>query len=116
MENTSEGVREWARITGANVGKRLAIVLDNTVYSAPNIAVKIYGGTSTITGSFTREEAKDLAIILRAGALPATVNIIEDRTVGPSLGADSIRRSRTALLIGLGIVIIFMLFWSYDLH
>ena len=111
METTSEGVREWARITGANTGKRLAIVLDNTVYSAPNLIEKIYGGSSRITGVFTAEEARDLAIVLRAGALPATVNIIEDRTVGPSLGADSIRKSKNALIIGLAAVIIFMIFY-----
>ncbi|MFC1693827.1 protein translocase subunit SecD [Candidatus Latescibacterota bacterium] len=111
MENTSEGVREWARITGANVGKRLAVVLDNTVYSSPVIREKIYGGTSTISGNFTREEARDLAIVLRAGALPATVNIIEDRTVGPSLGADSIRKSGMALIIGFTVVVLFMIFY-----
>jgi len=108
MENTSDGVREWARITGANIGKRLAIVLDNTVYSAPRIKDKIYGGTSSITGNFTQEEARDLAIVLRAGALPATVKILEDRTVGPSLGADSIRKSKIALIIGLAAVVAFM--------
>jgi len=105
---TREGTGEWARITGANVNNRLAIVLDNTVYSAPRIDEKIYGGSSRISGSFTNEEARDLAIVLRAGALPASVNILEDRTVGPSLGADSINKSRMALLIGLALVIIFM--------
>jgi len=108
MENTSDGVREWARITGANIGKRLAIVLDNTVYSAPRIKDKIFGGTSSITGNFTQAEARDLAIVLRAGALPATVKILEDRTVGPSLGADSIRKSKIALIIGLAAVVVFM--------
>ncbi len=111
MENTSDGVREWARITGANIGKRLAVVLDNTVYSAPRINEKIYGGSSSISGSFKQEEARDLAIVLRAGALPATVNIIEDRTVGPSLGADSINKSTIALIIGLVAVIAFMVLY-----
>lgn len=111
MDTTSEGVREWARITGANIGKRLAIVLDNTVYSAPVLREKIYGGSSRISGNFSNEEARDLAIVLRAGALPATVEIIEDRTIGPSLGADSIRKSRAALIIGLTVVIIFMVFY-----
>jgi len=111
METTSEGVREFARITGANVGKRLAIVLDNTVHSAPNIRDKIYGGSSSISGNFTPEEARDLAIVLRAGALPATVNIIEDRTVGPSLGADSVRKSRMALMVGFAVVIVFMVIY-----
>ena len=109
METTSDGVREWARISGENVGKRLAIVLDNTVYSSPTFREKIYGGNSQISGNFTADEARDLGIVLRAGALPASVEIIEDRTVGPSLGADSINKSKAALLIGLTIVIIFMI-------
>ncbi len=113
FETTSDGVREWARITGANVGHRIAIVLDNTVYSAPTVRDKIYTGTSVITGSFTQDEARDLAIVLRAGALPATVNIIEDRTVGPSLGADSIRESRTAFIIGSIAVILFMIAYYF---
>jgi len=113
FDTTSDGVREWARITGANIGKRLAIVLDNTIYSAPNILDKIYGGSSRITGNFTREEARDLSIVLRAGALPASVEIIEDRTIGPSLGADSIRKSRMALLIGLATVIAFMIAYYF---
>ena len=111
IDTTSEGVRLWARISGANVGKRLAIILDNTVYSSPRFTEKIYGGSSRITGAFGREEARDLAIVLRAGALPASVNIIEDRTVGPSLGADSINKSKTALLIGLSLVMIFMILY-----
>jgi len=109
LEMASEGVREWARISGANVGKRLAIVLDNTVYSSPKFIEKIYGGDSRITGIFSRDEARDLSIVLRAGALPASVEIIEDRTIGPSLGADSVNRSKTALLIGMLLVVIFMI-------
>ncbi len=108
METTSEGVREWARISGANVEKRLAIILDNTVWSSPKFIEKIYGGQSRITGNFTRDEARDLSIVLRAGALPASVDIIEDRTIGPSLGADSIRKSRMALMIGFALVVVFM--------
>jgi len=111
MENTSDGVREWARITGANIGNRIAVVLDNTVYVAPRVNDKIYGGSSEISGSFSREEAHDVAIVLRAGALPASVDIIEDRTVGPSLGADSIRKSKMALVIGLIAVVAFMIFY-----
>jgi SecD/SecF fusion protein len=111
FDTTSEGVREWARITGANIGKRLAIDLDNTIYSAPVLREKIYGGSSRISGNFSTEEARDLAIVLRAGALPATVDIIEDRTIGPSLGADSIKKSKTALIIGLAVVIVFMVFY-----
>jgi len=111
MDTTSEGVRLWSRISGANVGKRLAIILDNTVYSSPRFSEKIYGGSSRITGAFTREEARDLAIVLRAGVLPASVDIIEDRTVGPSLGTDSINKSKAALLIGMSLVIIFMIIY-----
>jgi preprotein translocase subunit SecD len=87
-----KGARDFERITGDNVNKRLAIVLDDTVASAPVIQEKIAGGKARITGDFTLNEAKDLAIVLRAGALPAPVNILEERTVGPSLGADSIRK------------------------
>ena len=111
MDTTSDGVREWARISGANVNKRLAIVLDNTVYSSPKFIEKIYGGTSRITGAFSRDEARDLGIVLRAGALPASVEIIEDRTVGPSLGADSIRKSGMALIIGFTVVALSMILY-----
>ncbi|MFC1539205.1 protein translocase subunit SecD [Candidatus Latescibacterota bacterium] len=109
LETTSEGTRLWARISGANIDKRLAIVLDNIVHSSPRFTEKIYGGSSRITGAFTREEARDLSIVLRAGALPASVEIIEDRTVGPSLGADSINKSKVALIIGMGLVVVFMI-------
>ncbi|MDP2984614.1 MAG: protein translocase subunit SecD [Candidatus Latescibacter sp.] len=111
MENTKDGAREWARITGANIGKRLSIVLDNTVYSSPKIIDRIPGGTSQITGSFTNEEARDLALVLRSGALPASVEILEDRTVGPSLGADSIRSSKNAFIIAMVAIIAFMLIY-----
>ena len=113
MDSTRDGAGEWARITGANVGRRIAIVLDNTIYSSPVVREKIYGGNSNISGSFTNEEARDLAIVLRAGALPASVDIIEDRTVGPSLGADSIQKSRMALFIGLGLIILFMVAYYF---
>jgi len=109
IETTSEGVREFARISGANIGKRLAIVLDNIVYSSPKFITKIYDGNARITGSFSQEEARDLAIVLRAGSLPASVNIIEDRTVGPSLGIDSIRKSKVAGIIGFIVVVLFMI-------
>ncbi|HID96176.1 MAG TPA: protein translocase subunit SecD [Candidatus Latescibacteria bacterium] len=108
---TDEGVRIFSRLTGANIGKRLAIVLDNMVYSAPEIRDKIRTGSSVITGSRTMEEARDLAIVLRTGALPAPLNIIEERTVGPSLGADSIRKGVTAIVVGLIVVSLFMLFY-----
>jgi preprotein translocase subunit SecD len=104
-----KGARDFERITGENVNKRLAIVLDDTVASAPVIQEKIAGGQARITGNFTLEEAKDLAIVLRAGALPAPVNILEERTVGPSLGADSIRKGLISMLIGGILVILFMI-------
>ena len=104
----SRGARTFERITGENVGKRLAIVLDNNVYSAPVIQDRISGGKAQITGHFTMEEAKDLAIVLRAGALPAPVKILEERTVGPSLGQDSINQGMKAALVGGLAVILFM--------
>lgn len=104
-----KGARIFERITGENVQKRLAIILDNKVYSAPVIQDKIAGGQARITGNFTMEEAKDLAVVLRAGALPAPVVIQEERLVGPALGADSIRLGVTSALIGLGVVVCFML-------
>jgi preprotein translocase subunit SecD len=103
------GARDFERITGDNVNKRLAIVLDDTVASAPVIQEKIAGGKARITGNFTLDEAKDLAIVLRAGALPAPVNILEERTVGPSLGADSIRKGLISMLIGGVLVVLFMI-------
>ena len=104
-----KGARIFERITGENVQKRLAIVLDRTVYSAPVIQEKISGGAARITGNFTTEEARDLAIVLRAGALPAPVNILEERSVGPSLGADSIRRGLISMWIGGLLVVLFMI-------
>ncbi|MCD6137742.1 MAG: protein translocase subunit SecD [Deltaproteobacteria bacterium] len=95
-----KGARLFERITAANVKKRLAIVLDGRVYSAPVIQEKIGGGHARITGNFTTEEAHDLAIVLRAGALPAPVKILEERTVGPSLGHDSIRKGLLSMCIG----------------
>jgi preprotein translocase subunit SecD len=103
------GARDFERITGDNVNKRLAIVLDDTVASAPVIQEKIAGGKARITGNFTLDEAKDLAIVLRAGALPAPVNVLEERTVGPSLGADSIRKGLMSMLIGGVLVVLFMI-------
>jgi len=104
-----KGGRDFARITEANIKKRLAIVLDKNVYSAPVIQEKISGGQARITGNFTTEEAHDLAIVLRAGALPAPVNILEERTVGPSLGSDSIRKGLISMCIGGIFVILFMI-------
>lgn len=109
LSMNSEGSRTWSRITGANVGERIAIVLDQKVHMAPSIREKIPGGRTQIEGFADLDEAKDLAIILRAGALPAPVNIIEERIVGPSLGADSISQGTQAVLIGLASVLVFML-------
>ncbi|MEJ2658471.1 MAG: protein translocase subunit SecD [Desulfobacterales bacterium] len=106
-----KGARDFERITGENVKKRLAIVLDNKVYSAPVIQEKIAGGKARITGHFTTEEARDLAIALRAGALPAPVKILEERTVGPSLGTDSIRKGLISMLVGGILVVVFMIIY-----
>ncbi len=107
----ARGARLFEQITGQNIKKRLAIVLDKKVYSAPVIQDRISGGKAQITGRFSTDEARDLAIVLRAGALPAPVKIIEERTVGPSLGKDSIEKGFKSMLIGGAIVIIFMVFY-----
>ena len=109
IEFNRKGARIFDRITDKNVNRRLAIVLDKTVYSAPNIQERIAGGKARITGQFSMEEAKDLAIALRAGSLPAPVTIIEERTVGPTLGADSVRMGLISMLVGGALVIVFML-------
>ena len=109
LDMNSEGAKTWSRVTGANIGERIAIVLDGKVHMAPNIREKIPGGRTQIEGFEDMNEAKDIAIILRAGALPAPVEIIEERTVGPSLGADSISKGQKSILIGLAIVFVFML-------
>ncbi|GAB4300375.1 MAG: protein translocase subunit SecD [Ignavibacteriaceae bacterium] len=111
MTMDSQGATEWARITGANVGKRIAIMLDGLVFSAPVVNQKITGGRSQIEGMANMEEAKLLEIVLKAGALPAPVDIIEERTVGPSLGEDSINSGFSAALIGYLIVGLFMVFY-----
>jgi preprotein translocase subunit SecD len=106
--NTS-GARKFAQATQENVGKPFAIVLDNQVISAPVIREPILGGSGQISGSFTVESATDLAILLRAGALPAPLTIIEERTVGPGLGADSIAQGKISSYVGAAMVIVFML-------
>jgi preprotein translocase subunit SecD len=111
MQMNAEGAREWARITGSNIGKRCAIVLDGVVYSAPVIQSKIPSGNSQISGIPNLDEAKLLEIVLKAGALPAPVEIIEQRTVGPSLGQDSIRQGFNSLWLGYTLVAIFMIFY-----
>jgi preprotein translocase subunit SecD len=108
VELDPRGAQIFDEITGANVGRRLAIILDGTVYSAPVIRERIPGGQVQITGRFTIEEAHDLAIVLRSGALPAPVTIEEERTVGPSLGRDSIRQGQISFVIGATLVLVFM--------
>jgi preprotein translocase subunit SecD len=120
-QNTSEpyvsvdfnatGARAFSELTDTNVGRRLAIVLDGNVHSAPQIRERIPSGRAQITGGFTTEEATDLAIVLRAGALPAPVQVLEERTVGPSLGADSIRQGIVAILASTVLVFLFMLIY-----
>ena len=105
------GAKLFEEVTGANVKKRLAIILDNTVYSAPVIQEKIAGGNAQITGNFTMEEAKDLSIVLKAGALPAPMKMLQNVTVGPSLGRDSIEAGKMAGIIGTIAVVIFMIFY-----
>lgn len=105
----SKGAREFEQITAQNVKKRMAIVLDNTVYSAPVIQERIGGGRAQISGAFTMEEANDLAIVLRAGALPAPLKMIQDLTVGPSLGSDSIEKGLQSTLFAGVLVLLFML-------
>jgi SecD/SecF fusion protein len=105
------GAEQFGRITGENVKKRLAIILDGVVRSAPVIQERIGGGKAQITGSYTSEEAHDLAIVLRAGALPASVKIVQNITVGPTLGADSIRKGLYSGLIGTLLVVAFMIFY-----
>ncbi len=107
----SQGARDFDRITAQNVKKRLAIVLDGIVHSAPVIQERISGGSAQITGTFTMDEARDLAIVLRAGALPAPVKILEQRTVGPSLGQDSIDKGILSIIVGSILVLLFMLFY-----
>ncbi|MCL2218468.1 MAG: protein translocase subunit SecD [Chitinispirillia bacterium] len=111
FELNAAGARSFTRVTSHNLHKQLSIVLDSTVYSAPRIQSRISGGRAEITGSFTMEEAKALSIILRAGALPAPVNIIEERTVGPSLGQDAIEKGILAMLIGTALIIVFMIIY-----
>ncbi|GAB6060771.1 protein translocase subunit SecD [Desulfonatronum parangueonense] len=111
----ARGARLFERITGENTGRRLAIVLDGNVHSAPVIQERISGGRASISGRFTTEEATDLALVLRAGALPAPVHIMEERTVGPSLGQESIERGLRAALFGGALILVFMLvYYSFS--
>ena len=105
---TSSGKREFRRITSENVGRLLAIVLDGVVYSSPRINEAIPNGVASITGGFTVEEAQQLAVVLKAGALPASLKIAEERTVGPSLGKESIQRGVLAIILGFVLISLFM--------
>ncbi|GMU96620.1 MULTISPECIES: protein translocase subunit SecD [Ignavibacterium] len=111
MEMNSEGAVEWARITGSNIGKRIAIMLDGLVFSAPVVRGKIPGGRSQIEGMENLDEAKLLEIVLKAGALPAPVDVIEERIVGPSLGEDSVQGGLNSALFGYIAVALFMIIY-----
>lgn len=111
MELNSEGAKIFSKVTGMNVGRELAIVLDGKVASAPVIQTKITTGSAMIEGSFTMEEAKDLALILRAGALPAPLYPITENTVGPSLGQDSIQKGQFSAIVGFILVVVYMIFY-----
>lgn len=106
---TDEGAKKFEDLTGKNVGKPLPIILDNNVISAPIVEDKISGGSAVISGSFTTEEAKNLAIQLNAGALPVSIHLVEQKTVEASLGADSVAKSIRAGVVGLSMVLVFML-------
>lgn len=108
MRMNPEGARAWARVTAANVGKQVAIVLDDQVYSAPNVNTAIEGGQSSITGDFTLEEAKDLSNVLKSGKMDAKVHIISDMVIGPSLGAQAIQAGFISFIVALVLLMIFM--------
>jgi preprotein translocase subunit SecD len=108
LKFNSKGARRFDKLTAAHVGERFAIILEGVVNSAPVIRERIAGGTAQITGSFSPAEAHDLAIVLRAGALPAPVKVVEERSIGPSLGQDSIDQGMNSIIIGMILVLIFM--------
>ena len=110
----NQGAKKFGDITKENVGKPFAIVLDNKVISAPGIREPILGGSGIISGSFTVQSASNLALLLRAGALPAPIKILEEKTVGPSLGEDSIAAGKKAAIVAMGLVV-FFIFISYGL-
>jgi preprotein translocase subunit SecD len=109
LKFNNQGGRKFDRLTKENVKKRFAILLEGVVQSAPVIQERISGGTAQITGSFTTEEARNLSIVLRAGALPAPIKVVEERSIGPSLGQDSIDQGLNSILYGFVAVLIFML-------
>src|SRR5204863_8497217 len=106
----NEGGRKFGNVTGENVGRQLAIILDGRVQSAPRIDSRI-STDGRITATFTNEEVQNLSLILRSGALPAKLDYLEERTIGPSLGADSIRSGVVASLVGLMLIVVFMLIY-----
>jgi SecD/SecF fusion protein len=111
MLMNTEGAKKWKKVTGDNIGNQIAIVLDGYVYSAPVVQSEIGGGRSSISGSFTIEEAKDLANILKAGKLPAKTRIVEEALVGPSLGVEAQKQGLVSIALGFGLVIIFTLIY-----
>ena len=111
IDLNARGAKLFDDLTARNVGKRMAIILDNTVYSAPVIRERISGGRASITGNFSVNDARDLAIVLRAGALPAPVNVIEERTIGPTVGEDSIKAGLAATVLAGVFIFIFMIFY-----
>ncbi len=111
MTMNSEGAKVWKRLTKENIGKSIAVVLDNVVYTAPTVQGEIGGGRSQITGNFTVKEAQDLSNIIKAGKLPAPAQIVEEEIVGPSLGKESVRAGLLSLVLGFGVVVMFMIFY-----
>jgi preprotein translocase subunit SecD len=111
MTMNAEGARTWSRLTGANVGRNVSVVLDNVVYSFPTVIERIPSGRTSINGLESREEAQDIVTVLKSGALPAPVEIAEERTVGPSLGASAIRAGLNSVLVGFFVVALFMIFY-----
>jgi preprotein translocase subunit SecD len=111
LRMTAAGADDFARITSENVGRQLAIVLDGVVYSAPVIRSSITGGQASITGGFSTEEARRLKVVLKAGALPAPLTVLEERTVGPTLGFESVKKGLIAMAVGFGVISVFMVFY-----
>ncbi|AKP50856.1 protein translocase subunit SecDF [Cyclobacterium amurskyense] len=109
MQMNAEGARNWRKLTSENIGKRIAVVLDNYVYTAPTVQGEIPSGQSEITGNFTMEEAKDLANILKSGTLPAPTNIVEEAIVGPTLGVEARSQGINSMIAGLLLVVLFMI-------
>jgi preprotein translocase subunit SecD len=111
LRMTSAGADDFARITSENIGRQLAIVLDGVVYSSPVIRSAISGGQASITGGFSTDEARRLKIVLKAGALPAPLEVLEERTVGPTLGLESVKKGILAMGIGFAGIALFMIFY-----